>query len=88
MDQKLKIKYIINSVAGKFPDKELRDTVGVMISDRVYEGMPVTDITTPEDVNDLKLVYAVDLPEGPHKILTIETANGVLNMDNIKINLQ
>lgn len=76
------------SVAGRMPDKNTRDVVAAMLSESVFNGMAVTDIATPEEVYHMTLAYAIDVPGGQPKILIIETANGVLDKDNININIK
>jgi len=83
-----KIKNIIMSIAGEMPDKKTRDSVAEMLSESVFSGMPVTDITTPEEVDRLILTYAIEVPGGQQKIIIIETANGILDKDNINIKTQ
>ena len=76
------------SIAGEMPDKKTRDSVAEMLSESVFSGMPVTDITTPEEVDRLILTYAIEVPGGQQKIIIIETANGILDKDNINIKTQ
>lgn len=85
---KEKIKNIVMSVAGSMPDKKTRDGVAAMLSESVFNGMVVTDIATPEEVDHMTLAYAIEVPNGQQKILIIETANGVLDKNNINIKMQ
>lgn len=83
------IKDVIMSVGLEMPTKELRDNVATALSSVVFAGMSVTDITTPEEVDSLVLTYAIELPHnGQQKVLQIETADAVLDRDNIKIKMQ
>lgn len=83
------IKDVIMSVALDMPSDTNRSNVARLLSKTVFAGMPVTDITTPEEVENLVLVYVIDMPHnGQQKVLQIETANAVLDRDNIKIKIQ
>jgi len=83
------IKDVVMSFVGNYPGKKTRDAVASALSKSVFAGMSVTDITMPNEVYEQTLVYAVDMPNnGGQKILRIETANGMLDRGNIKINLQ
>jgi len=83
------IKDVVMNIAMDMPSTENRNNLGRILSKTVFAGMSVTDITTPEEVVELKLVFAIDLPNnGGQKVLMIDTANGITDKDNIKINLQ
>lgn len=83
------IKDVILSFEWEYPSDETRNKIADKLSKEVFAGMTVTDISTPEEVADLILVFAIDLPNnGQQKVLQIETANGVLDRDNIKTKLQ
>ena len=71
------------------PSKENRNKLLRLLSKTVFAGMSVTDITTPEEIDQLKLIFAIDIPNNSgQKVLMIETANSYLDRDQIKINLQ
>lgn len=83
------VKDVISNVVLELSDEKTRYKIARLLSKTVFAGMEVTDIATPEEVDELKLVYAIDMPNNRgQKILMIETANSVFDRDNIKINLQ
>lgn len=79
------IKEIVLRHAGCMLDKKIRIEVAKLIQD-IFSGSRITDITTPTDCDELKITFAIELPNGKNSMLIIDTMNGLTKEDiNITI---
>lgn len=82
-----KIKDIVMTFVMEYPDADTRDKIGKDLRN-VLGISKVTDVTGSTAVDMLVLVYILEYSSGEQTVLTISTANGWSDRDNIEIILK
>lgn len=79
------IKNIIMEHAMGMLDEQTRSLICEKLK-TVFTGLSVIDMTTSTDIDALTLVYVID-EENTQQMLRIQTANGLLDINNIIVEL-
>lgn len=72
-EAKDKIAEIVHNHYGEFNDEVTRQRIANDIQAAVFQHMgPMKDITTPEDMDEYRMVYTFRRPDGRDVMLTID----------------